>query len=774
MTDMLTTPCSESEESPRGFDVENRVPSSCEQEEGAVIYFDRSTNTFILRGAAITYCIHITSEGQLVHAGMGTAKHAHSSVATHSLSVDSEVSIYERDCPRPEIPTHGDCTFGEVALRYRRVHGAADVPPHPGLIAQDLRLRYVGHEITNARPALAPPRSDKPREQAPSRNTLEVRLYDEVAGLSVTVCYRVLPDTGIIERWYEISNISSSPIWLEQCFWGVLQLDASRYQLRYVSGDWASEFQEQTVTLPTGRLVLENRAIQTGHHFNPFFLIGREGQVGEFSGPVVFGALAFSGDWSLTFEQRPGGLVTVFGGYGSRDSAVLLQPRGAHATPAFAFGCTTAGWGGASQQLHSYVHREILPRSPREGSPAPVSFNSWEAAGFDLTESRMIQLADQAAQLGIELFCMDDGWFGSRRSPASGLGDWKASPDLFPKGLDHLIGHVHARGMRFGLWVEPEMVNPDSDLYRAHPDWVLHYEKRPRTEMRNQLVLDLGRPEVVDHVLKVFDGLLCAYSIDMLKWDMNRYATEWGSVAGGELGWRHTMAVYAIIDELRIRHPNLTIEASSAGGGRIDLGMFQRVERSTVSDNIDPLDRVKIQQGMSLAYPACLMNNWVTETFNRISGRTLPRACGFDVAMRGVLSVSTDLLRLTDEEKALYHEYIVFYKRVRPVIQAGAMCRLERWQERGLSALQYTAEDGKLAVLSLVVVETMPGCFMPRLRLRSLRPDLRYTATDFKGTHFFSAAGAELMELGVPPLIGSRRYPGGWSLTLLLSPSTEE
>jgi alpha-galactosidase len=392
-------------------------------------------------------------------------------------------------------------------------------------------------------------------------------------------------------------------------------------------------------------------------------------------------------------------------------------------------------------------------------------YNSWEATYFNLSFANQVELARKAAAIGVELFCVDDGWFGARRSDNAGLGDWVVSRDIFPEGLEPLVEEVHRLGMEFGLWVEPEMVNPDSDLYRQHPDWVLHFPGRERTEARNQLILDFGRPEVVEHIFAVLDDLVSRYAIAFFKWDMNRLATEPGSVAGQAIWRRHVEGVYQIMDRLRRRHPDLDIQSCSGGGGRVDLGILGRTDQVWVSDNTDAYDRIRIQEGFSLAYPARCMEAWVTHEHNHITRRAASLGLRFDVAMRGALGIGSSLNELSEAELAEYASYIDFYKRIRHVIQEGQVYRLERLEEFEASVIECVLPDGREAVFSVALRDHQVGSFRPAAPLKGLTPQAIYQVTDRHRREVHRASGYELMTLGLPVELAEH---AGYSRTLHL------
>jgi alpha-galactosidase len=613
-----------------------------------------------------------------------------------------------------------------------------------------VRLRYAGHEIVaDAHPGLSPTHGQLRRVTTP-RDTLRVRLVDPTQPFEVTLCYRLTPEHDVVERWCEVANLGSEPVEVEALAFATLHFPNGAVELTSVAGWWTREFTAARERLPMGMRSIEQRTVQTGHYANPFFMLNRPGQAWEESGEVYFGALAYSGAWRIAFEQLFTLDVRCQAGYNPFDFGLTLAPGERHITPAIVVGVCREGWGGASRRLHAFALERVLP-NPAEGPTVrPVLYNSWEATYFNLSHEGQAALARKAAAMGVELFCVDDGWFGGRRDDHAGLGDWTVSPDVFPGGLAPLIDEVHRLGMQFGLWVEPEMVNPNSDLYRAHPDWVLHFPGRPRTEWRNQLLLDFGRREVVEHIYSALRDLLARYAIDFFKWDMNRYATEPGSVAGQGIWRAHTAGVYEIMDRLRRDFSHLQIESCASGGGRVDLGILARTDQVWTSDNTDAVDRIRIQEGYSLAYPARAMEAWVTHERNHQTGLISPLSLRFDVAMRGGLGIGSNLNELDEAELAEYASYIAFYKRIRRVVQGGRLYRLQRLEEYGASAIEYAMPDQSEAVYSIAVMSYQQGWARPPAPLRGLDPVKIYSAVDRFGREVYRASGFELMVTGIP------------------------
>ena len=579
---------------------------------------------------------------------------------------------------------------------------------------------------------------------------VELRFDVRQRDVSVGLHYRLYDDSDVIDRWVTLRNDSIDDMVdvhrLDSAAW-VLP-EQARYRMSHLTGRWAAETRLSRTELGEGRFVLESRRGITSHYANPWFVID-DGTATEEHGEVYSAALHWSGSWRLLAQRELDEPVQVLFGWGHEDFGPRpLEPGEQLESPVSSGLFTTGGFGTASRAWHAFALDHVLPRS---GETRPVLFNSWEATGFDVDEASQVELAREAAELGCELFVLDDGWFGQRVNDRTGLGDWTVNPSRFPNGLQPLISKVHALGMGFGLWVEPEMVNPDSDLYRAHPDWVYHFEGREPALMRHQLVLNLARLDVAHWVLGELDALLSANDIQFVKWDMNRPFTDTGWPAEpsrqGRIWFDHVTSVYAIIDALREKHPGVAFEACSGGGGRVDLGMMARTDQFWASDNTDALDRRYIQHGFSQVYPARTMSCWVTDLPTFINKRRVPLTYRFHVAMAGVLGVGGDLTEWTAEELEQARELIAQYKQIRPVVQHGLQYRLGE-PGRSASAVQYVTRDRRESVV-LIYQEAQQYDSTPRpIRLQGLDPAVIYRIDN-------SAAltGAALMAHGLTPTL---------------------
>ncbi|NID06846.1 alpha-galactosidase [Luteibacter jiangsuensis] len=563
------------------------------------------------------------------------------------------------------------------------------------------------------------------------KGTLSIRLRDAQAGVAVDLRYTADAATGVVGRSARIENTGAQALTIDAAAAATWNLPRGDYSLRYLTGTWAGEWHLQTRAVTPGATVLESRRGSTGDENNPWFAIGRGDAWNEEHGDVWFGALAWSGSWRIQVDEDILGQVRVTGGYNPFDFAYRLPPGQALETPVFYAGYTGQGIGAASRLLHRFERERVLPGGTA-AKLRPVLYNSWEATEFKVDEAGQERLAEKAAALGVERFVVDDGWFGARDNDHAGLGDWVVNRRKFPNGLKPLIDKVHGLGMSFGLWVEPEMVNPDSDLYRAHPDWVLHFPGRQRSEGRHQLVLNLAREDVKAHVLAVLDGLLKDNDIQFLKWDYNRNWSEpgWPQMSPDEqqkVYVAYVRNLYDILRELRARHPGVEIESCSGGGARVDLGIMALTDEVWPSDNTDPSDRLSIQDGFSYAYAPATMMAWVTGSPNWVNARSSSLDFRFLSAMQGGLGIGANLLEWSPAEEATARNYVAAYKTIRATVQRGALYRLLSPQDRApWSATESVAGDGKQAVLFAFQRQGEEARPFPTLRLRGLDEKARY------------------------------------------------
>ncbi len=637
------------------------------------IRFNEAKKLFVLQSGPVTYAMGVNQSGELQHLYWGGTVTRIDDFGP--AKVQDEWSSFDLPATTTsqEYAGWGGGLYSEPALKITYPDGN-----------RDLVLHYDSHEING--------------------DTLTVTLKDISRPITVALTYTVFPDTGILKRQATLENHGKAPVTVESAQAATWTLpEGEGYRLRTLTGRWAGEWQIQQTTVHPGMVqVLESRRGSTSHQINPWFAIDHEGANDQEHGDVFFGALAWSGIWRIGVEETPQHRVRVTGGYNPFDFSYILAPGESLATPAFYAGYTAEGIGEASRILHRFERTQILPDSSGQKT-RPILYNSWEATGFDVNEEGQKALAKKAAALGVERFVMDDGWFGKRNDDHAGLGDWYVNPQKFPHGLGSLISYVNGLGMSFGLWVEPEMVNPDSDLYRKHPDWAMRFEGRPHTEGRDQLLLNLAREDVKEYTFHWLDELVSNNKIAFLKWDYNRNWSEpgWPEVAPEQqkkIWVQYTRNFYEILDRLRAKHPGLELESCSGGGGRVDLGVLQRTEEVWPSDNTEAFDRLRIQRGFTYAYTPHIMMAWVTDVPN-LNGRSVSLQYRFLAAMQGSLAVGSNLNKMPEADLTASKRFVAIDKEIRETVQNGLLYRLTPETDNDFIANEYVAPQGQQAAV---------------------------------------------------------------------------
>ena len=584
---------------------------------------------------------------------------------------------------------------------------------------------------------------------------LRIELQDSYYPLKVTSVYRVLPQYSLIEKWVELTNTGRrGNIKIENAKSASLWLPQGSYELTHQDGIHWKDFQPHTTLLTHGVKTIQGREFKT--YGTSYFTVRPEGEKEEHHGDVWYGQLHYSGNWKTDFESFHDDKLQIVSGINFWDTEWNLRPGETFTTPVFSFGFTQSGTGAAARNYHNYVRHEVIPQQ-RATKPRPVLSNSWYATEFNINEQQQVELAKVAKELGVEMFVIDDGWFKGRINDRAGLGDWTVDENKFPNGLGPMIRQINDLGLDFGIWIEPEMVNPNSDLYRAHPDWVLHFNNRPRTEGRNQLMLNLARQDVYDYLYQSFYDLLKNNNIRYVKWDMNKSLTEPGwpgapAEMQREVRIRYINNLYKLWAALTSEFPDVWFETCSSGGGRVDLGIFRYADAAWVSDNIDPTDRVYLQHGYLNAFPANTMISWTGYYDNHNIKPSLNFR--FDVAMSGVLGIGNDMTKWTAEEKAIAKAKIAEYKQIREVVHNGDVYRLISPFDSERSVLQYNSKDKSESVIFCYELDTRlrgSSVYPHRpefFKLMGLDPDKNYRVEGQDEIY----TGDQLMKVGL-------RYP---------------
>lgn len=587
------------------------------------------------------------------------------------------------------------------------------------------------------------------------REQIRITLRDPAYPFEVALCFRAHHDLDVIEQWTEIQHRERGIVKLEQMASSALLFSVTNVKLLHFFGDWAKEMQPYVESLQPGTKVLDSKIGVRAHQFrNPSFVLSLDGPPQENSGRVLAGTLAWSGNFRFAFDHFATGLRAVCG-VNPFASTYHLKAGEKFITPTMIWTWSECGLGDMSRKLHRWARTFAL----RDGNqPRSVLLNNWEATAFDFDFDRIVSLYDPAKEIGTELFLLDDGWFGNkypRVDDRAGLGDWQPNWKRLPQGLAPLAAEANKRGLQFGIWIEPEMVNPKSELFETHPDWVIRQPKRELELQRNQLVLDLTRPEVQEFEWKVIQDILGVPGISYAKWDCNRYLTQAGSSwlkpdRQSHLWIDYTRALYELMDKTAKTFPHIELMLCSGGGGRVDYGALKYFHEFWPSDNTDPTVRLPMQWDYSYFFPAISMASHVTHWGNR------PMHFACSVAMSARYGMDLDLVKLSAEDKAICAGAIAAYKRIREVVHLGDLYRLEQPHNADRGALNYVSEDRSKAVL--FVFQLQDGAAQPvrpqgldatkRYIVREINPAPGRAALPQEGKSF---VGEELMRDGIIP-----------------------
>ena len=586
-------------------------------------------------------------------------------------------------------------------------------------------------------------------------NLLTVTLKDKAYPLQIALKYKIQDNDDIITRWAEITNTGDEDITVDRMFSAELTLPSVYpYTIKNTNGSWGGEYVETESTLEGGALVFDSKKGTTSHNQSPYFIAYQNAD--ENSGDVYFGTLAYSGNFKVLCTRDLFYTTRVSLGLNDHDFKHILKSKETFVTPVVYCGYSQNGFGEMSRQMNRFAVNNVLPKQFSD-KILPVLYNSWEATEFDVNCEHQTALAKLASEMGVELFVMDDGWFGQRNNDRAGLGDWFVNKDKFPNGLDELIKNVNDLGMDFGLWFEPEMVNPDSDLFRAHPEWAYHYDTRTAHTLRHQLVLNMTREDVQEYIFNCMDEMLTNHNIKYIKWDMNRPLSETGAQnleCPQELWYRHTQAVYNIVDRLKEKHPDVAIESCSSGGGRSDYGALLHFDQVWTSDNTDSIDRMTMQKWFTYLKPTKTMRAWVTD----INWYNSPMSLDFrfNIAMQGSLGVGGNLTKYSNEDLEIGKKNVALYKEIRHLVQFGDLYRILDAKKDEILFNLYVNEDKTEAVAFLASAHTS---FMKKeipLLFHGLDDDKIYTF-NLNGRDW-EKSGSYLKTVGIPTCIRGMGY----------------
>lgn len=623
-----------------------------------------------------------------------------------------------------------DFTFGghhnfESPLTYQPVGGrfngidALHVKYADG--SQNTELYYVSHE-TSSRSGVT---------------TTTLHLKDYVTALEVDLVYDAFAAEDVIQMHSVIRNGGKAPVELRNYASASLNLVADDYLLTHFYGGWASEMQVDRTLLTHDTKVIETRrGTQATQGNNPSFMISLGRSFSETDGEVVAGALAWSGNFRISFEKDQSDRLNIISGINPFASAYPLAAGAEFITPEMIYTWSCEGAGGASRNLHRWARKYSVWHG---GTVNPTLLNSWEGAYFSFTTKTLTDMIDDAASMGLEMFVLDDGWFGMdhpRDNDCAGLGDWEVNVNKLPEGIDYVASYAHSKGLKFGIWIESEMVNPDSNLAREHPDWIVQCPGREIYQSRNQWLLDLTNPAVQDFVFGVFDRTVSlSPNIDYIKWDSNRRVMSFGSpYLDGQTDRffvEYVQGLYKVCQRVREKYPDIIVQCCSSGGNRVDYGSMKYFNEVWTSDNTDAISRVRIQYGTSLIYPACVMGSHVSAVPNHQTGSVTSLKFRFDVAGAARLGMELQPKSLTPEERALADRCIKSYKGYRELVFGGDLYRLASPYEGDYYGLMYVSPDKRRAVVFTYCMRFQNHSVGSHIfRLQGLDPAARYKVTE--------------------------------------------
>ena len=703
----------------------------------------KQDNTFILSNNEITYSFSIEKQRYLRHRYFGKRINA-------STNINQPYFFDRGFCSNP-FPDERDFSLDTLFQEYPDMNQGDFRSPAYVIQTEDgkrvTRFFYKGYKIIKEKPSL----KGLPAiytENDKEAITLCITLEDEYLKAKINLYYTIFKDFAAICRHVEIVNSGKQNLYLERLMAMSMDFAGTNYDVLTLSGSHINEKNINRRHISADTIVIDsNRGASSPQETPAIFLMEREAT--ENFGQVWGFNFVYSGDFQAVVQTGQYNSVRVQMGMNPLTFGWSLKENESFVSPETVMVYSDEGMNKMSQTFHN-MYRKRLCRGVYREKIRPILINSWEAFCFDVDEEKCLSLAKKAADLGIELFVLDDGWFKNRVCDKNALGDWVEDENKFPNGIEHLVKEINKMGMQVGIWFEPEMVSPNSDLYRKHSDWIIRSQNYEPILSRCQYVLDLSNPEVCDYVIESLSKVLSKTNVTYVKWDMNRHITDLGSYylekdRQRELSHRYMLGLYHILDELNKRFPNVLFEGCSSGGGRFDAGMLYYMPQTWTSDNTDAVCRMKIQYGTSLLFPPITMGAHVSAVPNHQVGRVTPLQTRFIVAMSGNLGYEMDLAQISDEEKEAIKEQIAFYKSIREVIQKGSFYRLKNPQNGNEAAWNFVSEDKKTVIYCYFKILAEPLRVNTPVRLKGLDENGIYKSK----TSGICYGGDELMYAGI-------------------------
>ena len=689
------------------------------------IYFEQGSRSFHLTNGKISYLMKILPNDQLGQLYYGPAIQCRDNF-DHLLEMvprSMTACVFENndrfsmEHVKQEYPAYGTGDFRHPAVRILQQNGSSIT-----------NFTYHSHTITKGKPKLEGLPATYCEDESEAE-TLCITLKDELIGLRLELLYTLFANHAALARSVRFVNEGDEAVTIDTAMSLNLDLPDSDYELLQLSGAWARERHVYTRPLVPGIQSVESARGTSSHNHNPFIALKRR-ETTETQGEVIGFSLIYSGNFLAQAEVDVWGVTRVIMGINPFGFSWKLEPGAVFQTPEAVMVYSDMGLNGMSQTFHA-LYQKRLARGYWRDRPRPILLNNWEATYFNFTEEKLLDIARTARDQGIELFVLDDGWFGQRSNDRAGLGDWTPNYTRLPNGISGLAERIEQLGMKFGLWFEPEMVNRDSDLFRTHPDWAIQTPGRTMSVGRNQYVLDYSRKEVVDYIFDSMAKLLREAKISYVKWDMNRCITEAFSAKlpaeqQSELFHRYILGVYDLYDRLTTAFPKVLFESCASGGGRFDPGILYYAPQGWASDDSDAVERIKIQYGTSMCYPISSIGAHVSIVPNHQVYRITPLKTRGNVACFGTFGYELDLNRLTAEELEVVREQIKFMKEYREVLQFGTFYRLLSPFEGNYTAWMVVSSDRKTAIVGWYKILNEVNTSFHRVKLRGLVPDMLY------------------------------------------------
>lgn len=641
---------------------------------------------------------------------------------------------------KQEYPAYGTTDQRRPALDIKQPNGSRITD-----------FKYVSHKIYAGKRKLTGLPATYVENESEA-TTLEINLYDELIKVTLCLQYTIFENSAAIARSVKFSNDSDQKYQLKTALSLNLDLPDANYEWLQFSGAWGRERHLHKTPLRPGIQAINSARGASSHMQNPFVILKRPFTTEE-QGEALGVSFVYSGNFLAQAEVDEYSVTRLQIGIDPFQFSWCLKPNETFQTPEAILAYTSEGLNQLSQTFQK-LYTTRLARGYWRDKERPILINNWEATYFDFTEEKLLSIAKKAKELGIELFVLDDGWFGERTKETAGLGDWYVNRNRLKNGISGLSRKIHDLGMMFGLWLEPEMVNKDSDLYRKHPDYIIETPKRHASHGRKQYVLDFSRKEVVDNIYEQLVKILDEDEIDYIKWDMNRNITECYSIAyppeqQGEIMHRYILGVYNLYERLIERYPKILFESCASGGGRFDAGMLYYAPQAWTSDDSDAIERLKIQYGTSFGYPQSMMGAHVSASPNEQLGRNTPLKIRGDVAFFGAFGYELDLDKLSSTELASIKKQIELMKKYRSIFQYGTFYRLKSPFEGNIVSWMVVSEDKSQAIVGYYKILNDVNCEYRRLYLPGLEADTLYNVQEELGSYLGNFTGDELANIGL-------------------------